>query len=82
MQHAADQRLIRNSLLQSARADGLQIATGEADVDALILVASGMCRLLQIIQQFSSRNAAQCIGLEIMKELLLFGIELEQGVLL
>ncbi|MCP9812983.1 hypothetical protein KBY64_01610 [Synechococcus lacustris L1E-Slac] len=39
MQHAADQGLIRDTLLQGPRADCLEIAAGEADVDALILLA-------------------------------------------
>ena len=39
MQPAADQGLIRDTLLQGPRADCLEIAAEEADVGALILLA-------------------------------------------
>ena len=47
MQHAADQGLIGDTLLQGPRADCLEIAAGEADVDALILLARCPGRLTQ-----------------------------------
>ncbi|WP_341885666.1 hypothetical protein [Synechococcus sp. UW140] len=47
VQHAADQGLIGDTLLQGPRADCLEIAAGEADVDALILLARCPGRLTQ-----------------------------------
>ncbi len=43
MQDAADQGLIGDASLQRPCADRLEVAAGEANIDALILLSRGSC---------------------------------------
>ena len=72
MQHAADQGLIGDTLLQGPRAYCLEIAAGEPDVDALILMARCPGGLTQRLEHPRCGNTAPFTGVVVAQQRLLF----------
>ena len=67
------------SLHASRRVDGLQITTGQSNIDELIFLASGVSRLAQALHERRCCNAPQSTLLNIVEQLLLDGGEVDLG---